>query len=256
MNKILIVFFILSGAIFTTMAADTAKFVIKGTVDPDIKASAVAIFIADNAQGSIPDVPTAKVNVEEGKFTYETLLDDIKPGCLRVILTNGEMYKTVVNLDFVPDFTLYVNLHDGYCGIANGKEYLEKVEEYCRLHHKDTAKGKAYIKLTAEGAKMETEKGETFIKASGISIDDDNSRLAGILDSHVTNDVKERYVRAEIRKEVLKSKLEQYKEMLKYIDGKLETCRDYNERVRLFHQRDETLNSMRIAIDDFEKDND
>lgn len=256
MNKFLIVLFILSGAIFTTMAADPAKFVIKGTMDPEIKVSAVAIFIADNAQSAIPDVPTAKVNVEDGKFTYETLLDDIKPGCLRVILANGEMDKTVVWLDFVPDFTLYISIYDGYCRLTNGKEYLEKVEDYCRLHHKDPATGKEYIKLTAEGAKMVSEKGDTFIKASGISIDDENSRLAEILDSHVTIDVKERYIRAEIRKEVLKSKLEQYKEILKYIDGQLEKCRSYKERMMLINRRDEILNNMQIAINNFEKDKD
>lgn len=58
---------------------------------------------------------------------------------------------------------------------------------------------------------------------------------------------------AELRKEILQTKLDQYKQMLKFIGDKITTSKNGAEISRLVLQQDKVLELMQQAIDEFDK---
>lgn len=253
MNKFLILILFSAVAIFTCGSASPGKFVIKGTVDSSMDASGVAIYIADKADNIIPEEPIARVKTKEGKFFYETELNDIKPGQIRVVLASGELDKSSINLDFVPDFTLYLNIHNGYYRIPNANEYFEKIEEHCLKNHVDPDTGKPYEPIVIKNGKLVDEQVNLLSKSKAGSLVQEKNGMSEILDSDITSDVKERYVRAELQKDALKTKLESYKQMLKYVENRILRSNNVREKESLFIQQNTILEKMQQAIDEYSK---
>ena len=80
-------------------------------------------MIADN------DI-VACVPVVNKKFRFETELDNIKSGRIRAIFPGNELCTAWIDIYFIPDFTVYMTVHNGHYNIQNLGEYSRIVNEY------------------------------------------------------------------------------------------------------------------------------
>lgn len=99
------------------------KFVIEGNVALDIPDSCYNIYITD-IDGNITDKDlVACVKVKNKKFRYETNIDVIKQGRIRAIMPGDNLGSAWINLYFIPGFTIYMTVHDGYYDLQNRDQY-------------------------------------------------------------------------------------------------------------------------------------
>lgn len=106
------------------------KFVIEGNVALDIPDSCYNIYITD-IDGNITDKDlVACVEVKNKKFRYETNLDVIKQARIRAIMPGDNLCSAWINLYFIPGFTLYLTVHDGYYDIQNSEQYYFMVSAW------------------------------------------------------------------------------------------------------------------------------
>lgn len=249
MNKFL--FFLLTSlaAEISCMAASPGKFVIKGTVDPDTNISEVVIFATDIDKNITEKDSLTCIPVKDNKFYYEEDLNDIKKGRLKTIFTNSKSIKdySSIEFSFVPDFTLYISIHNGYYSITNYLDFKKRVEEYCLANYPEKYSDVNTLFPTGIGNGRQT----VNLQSSDKDSSDD---MKEILRSAITAEVKEKYVMAELRKEIMHTKLDQYKQMLKYINDKISCSENGTEIQRLIEQQDRVLKLMQQAIDDCDLD--
>lgn len=101
----------------------TYKFTIEGTVDLNVPDSCYNIYITD-FDGKISDNDlVASVKVKDKKFRYETNIDVIKQGRIRAVMRGKELSSAWINLYFIPGFTVYMTIHNGYFDIHNEDQY-------------------------------------------------------------------------------------------------------------------------------------
>ena len=101
----------------------TYKFVIEGNVALDVPDSCYNIYFTD-IDGNITDQDlVACVKVKDKKFRYETNIDVIKQGRIRAIMPGDNLHSAWINLYFIPGFTVYMTVHDGYYDIQNRDQY-------------------------------------------------------------------------------------------------------------------------------------
>ncbi len=99
------------------------KFVIEGKLDITTTDSSFNIYFTD-FDGNISDKDmVANVEVKDKKFRFETNIDVMKQGRLRGVLANGSLNPAWINVYFIPGFTLYLTIHDGYYDIQNEDQY-------------------------------------------------------------------------------------------------------------------------------------
>lgn len=247
MNKFLIILLAALAAIFSCSAASPGKFTIKGTIYASDKISEVVIYFTDLDQRVMNKDSVASIPVVDNEFCYTANLDDIKQGRLKVVFSK-ESFKDSASIDiaFVPDFTLYISVYDGYCSITNLSEFKKKVAMYMENNHPNKPIDDEWLISSSPNIAPN----KTIIK----SADENNSNeMKEILNSDITSSVKEKYVMAELRKEILQTKLDQYKQMLKYINDKIICSKHHNETMRLFEQQDNVLKLMQQAIDEYDK---
>lgn len=248
MNKLLFFVLTILAAGFSCMAASPGKFVIKGTVDADTNISEVVIFATDMDKNITEKDSLKCIPVKDNKFYYEEDLDDIMKGRIKTIFTNSKSIKdySSIEFSFVPDFTLYISIHNGYYAITNYTDFKKKVEEYCLANHPE--------KYSGDNKQFPSEVGNGRQTVTMRSSDEDNSSdMKEVLNADITASVKEKYVMAELRKEILQTKLDQYKQMLKYINDKITCSKNQYEISRLILQQDNVLKLMQQAIDDYDK---
>lgn len=247
MNKFLIILLTALAAIFSCRAARPGKFTIKGSVYSSDKISEVVIYSTDLNQQVMNKDSVASIPVVDNEFCYTANLDDIKQGRLKVVFSK-DSFKNSASIDIalVPDFTLYISVYDGYCSITNLSEFKKKAAMYMENNHPNKPLDDEW--LITSSPSVATNK--TIIK----SADENNSNeMKEILNSDITSSVKEKYVMAELRKEILQTKLEQYKQMLKYINDKITCSKNQYEISRLILQQYNVLKLMQQAIDDYDR---
>lgn len=108
----------------------SGKFVIEGTVDEAIADSCYNIYIADDDDVIADNDIVACVPVVNKKFRFETELDNIKSGRIRAIFPGNELCTAWIDIYFIPDFTVYMTVHNGHYNIQNQGEYSRIVNEY------------------------------------------------------------------------------------------------------------------------------
>lgn len=248
MNRLILSILTLAVFCLPAMSDSHGKFVIKGSVDPEMKAKAV--FITEKDADGLDKTPRY-VEIKADKFTYETELDDIKPGSIQVLLPEGEMAKSVVYIDFVPDFTLYISIYDGYYRLTNGKDYLSHTEEYCRMYHKNPENGKPYTPIVLkDNSSLKNDEHLSF-KESGMRPDNENTRMSEILKSNISTYIKDKYVEVEVERDILKMKLDQYKELLNLLDKRMKITDSEKEYNALIDQQTDILKKMQTLIDKY-----
>ncbi len=111
MKKLL--FLLLALVSFTAQAQQ--KFVLEGTVDPDITDSCYNIYLGDEYLfiDSVAE-PTACVPVVDKKFHYEVELDHITAARVQCIFPGGELCEAYISLTFVPGETMTLHVHNGH----------------------------------------------------------------------------------------------------------------------------------------------
>lgn len=102
---------------------DTYKFVIEGTVALDIPDSCYNVYLTDIDGVLTDNDKVACVKVKNKKFRFETDLNVIKQGRIRAIMPGNELCSAWINLYFIPGFTIYMTVHDGYYDIHNQNQY-------------------------------------------------------------------------------------------------------------------------------------
>ncbi len=101
----------------------TYKFTIEGTVDLNVPDSCYNIYFTD-VDGKISDKDlVASVKVKDKKFRYETNIDIMKQGRIRAVMRGKELSSVWINLYFIPGFTVYMTIHNGYFDIHNEDQY-------------------------------------------------------------------------------------------------------------------------------------
>lgn len=246
MNKFLFTTIAALAAVFSCMAASPGKFVIYGSVYSSDKISEVVIYSTDLDQRVMNKDSVASIPVVDNEFCYTTNLDDIKQGRLKVVFSK-DSFKNSESIDiaFVPDFTLYISVYDGYCSITNLSEFKRKAVNYMENNHPNEHLDNEKIISSAANNSQH----KTIVK----SADDNNSNdIKEILNADIPASVKEKYVMAELRKEILQTKLDQYKQMLKYISDKISCSKNHFEVSHLIQQQDKVLELMQQAIDDYD----
>lgn len=247
MNKFIIILLTALAAGFSCRAATPGKFTIKGTVYSSDKISEVVIYSTDFDQHVVNKDSVASIPVVDNEFCYIADLDDIKQGRLKVVFSkNSSKDFASIDIAFVPDFTLYISVYDGYCSITNLSEFKKKAAKYMENNHPNKLLNDERLISLGPNAVQN----KTIIK----SADEINSNdMKEILNADITAAVKEKYVMAELRKEILQTKLDQYKQMLKYIADKITCSKNQYEIDRLIQQQDNVLKLMQQAIDDYDK---
>lgn len=247
MNKFLITTLAAMAVVVSCVAASPGKFTIKGTVFTSDKVSKVVIYSADLDQRITNKDSVTSIPVVDNEFLYTTGLDDIKQGRLKVVFPhNSSKNSESIDIIFVPDFTLYISVYDGYCSITNLSEFKKKAKTYLEINHPD--KNIDDQRLISSG--VNTSPNKTVIKSADESYSNETKE---ILNADIPASVKEKYVMAELKKEILQTKLEQYKQMLKYIADKIACSKNGVETNRLYVQQDKVLELMQQAIDEYDK---
>lgn len=248
MNKFLVIVIIAFAAIIPCTAATPGKFTIKGAVYSSDKISEVVIYSTDLDQHVMNKDSVTSIPVIDNEFCYTADLDDIKQGRLKAIFSK-DSFRDYASIDiaFVPDFTLYMSVYDGYCSITNLSEFKKKAAKYMENNHPN----KLLDNESLISSNQNNAPNKTIIK----SADETNSNdMKEVLNADITASVKEKYVMAELRKEIMQTKLEQYKQMLKYINDKISCSKNGTEIHRLIEQQDNVLKLMQQAIDDCDLD--
>lgn len=99
------------------------KFVIEGTVDLNIPDSCYNIYFTD-IDGKLSDNDLAGcVQVKDKKFRYETSIEVMKQGRIRALLPGNKLHPAWINIYFIPGFTVYMTIHNGYFDIHNEEQY-------------------------------------------------------------------------------------------------------------------------------------
>ncbi len=99
------------------------KFVIEGSVDLNIPDSCYNIYFTDiNGKLSDKDL-VACVKVKDKKFRYETNIEVMKQGRIRAIMPGNNLCSAWINIYFIPGFTVYMTVHNGYFDIHNEDQY-------------------------------------------------------------------------------------------------------------------------------------
>ncbi len=107
------------------------KFVLEGTVDPDITDSCYNIYLGDEYLfiDSLAE-PTACVPVVDKKFHYEVELDRVTAARVQCIFPGGQLCSAYISLTFVPGETMTLHVHNGHysADYPNGSQtYNDKI---------------------------------------------------------------------------------------------------------------------------------
>lgn len=102
-------------AITAISAQAQQKFVLEGTVDPNITDSCYNIYLGDEYLfiDSVAE-PTACVPVVDKKFHFEVELDHVTAARVQCIFPGGQLCKAYISLTFVPGETMILNVHNGF----------------------------------------------------------------------------------------------------------------------------------------------
>ncbi len=99
------------------------KFVIEGNVDLNIPDSCYNIYFTD-IDGKLSDKDlVACVKVKDKKFRYETNIDVMKQGRIRAIMPGNNLCSAWINIYFIPVFTVFMKVHNGYFDIQTEDQY-------------------------------------------------------------------------------------------------------------------------------------
>lgn len=99
------------------------KFVINGHVDPNIPDSCYNIYIADIDKAITASDLVECVPVKDKKFRFETELPSLKRGRIQAIMPGDNLCEAWIDINFIPDFTVDMTVHNGYYDIHNNQEY-------------------------------------------------------------------------------------------------------------------------------------
>ena len=111
--------------------AGSSTFKIEGRVDENIKDSLYNIYIADTYEelnNVADDDYVACVPVINKRFSYSVELDKPKVGRLRCIFPDGSLCSACIDLDFVPNETYNITVHNGYYEQDN--DYEQRVGRF------------------------------------------------------------------------------------------------------------------------------
>lgn len=111
--------------------AGSSTFKIEGRVDENIKDSLYNIYIADTYEelnNVADDDYVACVPVINKRFSYSVELDKPKVGRLRCIFPDGSLCSAWIDLDFVPNETYNITVHNGYYSQDN--DYEQRVGRF------------------------------------------------------------------------------------------------------------------------------
>ena len=111
--------------------AGSSTFKIEGRVDENIKDSLYNIYIADTYEelnNVADDDYVACVPVVNKRFSYSVELDKPKVGRLRCIFPDGSLCSAWIDLDFVPNETYKITVHNGYFDGDN--DYEQRVGRF------------------------------------------------------------------------------------------------------------------------------
>lgn len=111
--------------------AGSSTFKIEGRVDENIKDSLYNIYIADTYEelnNVADDDYVACVPVINKRFSYSVELDKPKVGRLRCIFPDGSLCSAWIDLDFVPNETYKITVHNGYYDQDN--DYEQRVGRF------------------------------------------------------------------------------------------------------------------------------
>ena len=111
--------------------AGSSTFKIEGRVDENIKDSLYNIYIADTYEelnNVADDDYVACVPVINKRFSYSVELDKPKVGRLRCIFPDGSLCSAWIDLDFVPNETYNITVHNGYFDQDN--DYEQRVGRF------------------------------------------------------------------------------------------------------------------------------
>ena len=111
--------------------AGSSTFKIEGRVDENIKDSLYNIYIADTYEelnNVADDDYVACVPVINKRFSYSVELDKPKVGRLRCIFPDGSLCSAWIDLDFVPNETYNITVHNGYFDPDN--DYEQRVGRF------------------------------------------------------------------------------------------------------------------------------
>ena len=111
--------------------AGSSTFKIEGRVDENIKDSLYNIYIADTYEelnNVADDDYVACVPVINKRFSYSVELDKPKVGRLRCIFPDGSLCSAWIDLDFVPNETYNITVHNGYYDGDN--DYEQRVGRF------------------------------------------------------------------------------------------------------------------------------
>lgn len=111
--------------------AGSSTFKIEGRVDENIKDSLYNIYIADTYEelnNVADDDYVACVPVINKRFSYSVELDKPKVGRLRCIFPDGSLCSAWIDLDFVPNETYKITVHNGYFDGDN--DYEQRVGRF------------------------------------------------------------------------------------------------------------------------------
>ena len=111
--------------------AGSSTFKIEGRVDENIKDSLYNIYIADTYEelnNVADDDYVACVPVINKRFSYSVELDKPKVGRLRCIFPDGSLCSAWIDLDFVPNETYNITVHNGYYDQDN--DYEQRVGRF------------------------------------------------------------------------------------------------------------------------------
>ena len=111
--------------------AGSSTFKIEGRVDENIKDSLYNIYIADTYEelnNVADDDYVACVPVINKRFSYSVELDKPKVGRLRCIFPDGSLCSAWIDLDFVPNETYKITVHNGYFDPDN--DYEQRVGRF------------------------------------------------------------------------------------------------------------------------------
>ena len=114
-----------------TMETARSTFKIEGRVDENIKDSLYNIYIADTYEelnNVADDDYVACVPVINKRFSYSVELDKPKVGRLRCIFPDGSLCSAWIDLDFVPNETYKITVHNGYFDGDN--DYEQRVGRF------------------------------------------------------------------------------------------------------------------------------
>lgn len=113
----------------TVKAAESTKFIIEGRVDEEIKDSCYNIYISDFHSNITDKNLVACVPVVDKRFHYEVDLDEVKAGRLRCIFPGNELCSAWIDLHFIPGFTMYITVHNGFYNLQNMNAYQQLLQE-------------------------------------------------------------------------------------------------------------------------------